>query len=91
VPFYVVSGDLVLEVVIKKIDAQGRLVLPREWRLSALKETDEVILLIFDDHIKIVPHNTNLSRYIDSVEVDVENFADYHELRRELRAKREGY
>ena len=78
------------EVVTKKIDAQGRLVLPREWRVSALKETDEVVLLIFDDHIKIVPRNIDLSRYIDSVEVDVENFADYHELRRELRAKTRG-
>lgn len=80
-----------LKVVTKKIDAQGRLVLPREWRVRALKETDEVLLLIFDDHIKIIPHNIDLSRYIDSVEVDVENFANYHELRRELRAKREGY
>ena len=59
-----------LEVVTKKIDAQGRLVLPREWGVSALKETDEVVLLIFDDHIRIVPRNIDLSRYIDSVEVD---------------------
>jgi len=79
------------EVVTKKVDAQGRLVLPREWRTKALKGTDEVILLMFDDHIKIVPHNIDLSRYVNSIEVDVENFADYHKLRRELGAKREGY
>lgn len=80
-----------VQVVTKKVDAQGRLVLPHEWRVKALKETGEVILLMFNDYIKIMPHNIDLSRYIDSVEVDVENFADYHELRRELRAKREGY
>jgi len=79
-----------LEMVTKKIDAQGRLVLPHEWRVRALKETDEVLLLMFDDHIKIVPRNIDLSRYVDSIEVDVENFADYHKLRRELRAKLEG-
>ena len=87
----IVCGDYVLEVVTKKVDEQGRLVLPHKWRVRALKETDEVILLVFDDHIKIIPHNIDLSRYVDSVEVDVENFADYHELRRELKAKREGY
>jgi len=79
-----------LEMVTKKIDAQGRLVLPHEWRVRALKETDEVLLLMFDDHIKIVPRNIDLSRYVDSIEVDVENFADYHKLRRELGAKLEG-
>ena len=77
------------EVVTKKIDEQGRLVLPHEWRVRVLKETDEVVLLMFDDHIKILPRNVDLSRYVDSVEVDVENFANYHELRRELRAKPE--
>lgn len=90
-PFFIFSGDYMVQVVTKKVDAQGRLVLPHEWRVKALKETGEVILLMFNDYIKIMPHNIDLSRYIDSVEVDVENFADYHELRRELRAKREGY
>jgi len=80
-----------LQVVVKKIDRQSRLVLPREWRDGVLKETDEVVLLMTKDSIKIVPRNIDLSRYVNSVEVDVENFADYHALRRELRAKHGGY
>ena len=77
-------------VVVKKMDRQGRLVLPREWRVRMLKETDEVVLIMSEDSIKIVPRNIDLSRYVNSVEVDVENFADYHALRRELRAKHGG-
>ena len=77
-------------VVVKKIDRQGRLVLPREWRAQVLKENDEVVLLMSEDSLKIVPRNIDLSRYVNSIEVDVENFADYHALRRELRAKRGG-
>ena len=73
------------------MDRQGRLVLPREWRARMLKETDEVVLLMSEDSIKIVPRNIDLSRYVNSVEVDVENFADYHALRRELRTKHGGY
>jgi len=75
------------QVVVKKIDRQGRLVLPREWRAQVLKEKDEVVLLMSEDSLKIVPRNIDLSRYVNSIEVDVENFADYHALRRELRAK----
>ncbi|MEM2936669.1 MAG: AbrB/MazE/SpoVT family DNA-binding domain-containing protein [Candidatus Bathyarchaeia archaeon] len=80
-----------LHVVVKKVDRQGRLVLPREWRERVLKETDEVVLLMSDHSLMIVPHNIDLSRYVNSVEVDVENFADYHALRRELRTKHGGY
>lgn len=80
-----------VQMVVKRVDEQGRLVLPHEWRVKALKGTNEVVLLIFDDHIKLIPRNMDLSSYVNSVEIDVENFADYHKLRRELRSKREGY
>jgi len=79
------------QVVVKKVDRQGRLVLPRGWRDRVLKETDEVVLLMSEDSLKIVPRNIDLSRYVDSVEVDVENFADYRAFRRGLRAKHGGY
>jgi len=66
------------------------LVLPHEWRARALKETDEVVLLVSEEYIKIVRHNIDLSRYVNSVEVDAENFADYHALRQELRGRHGG-
>lgn len=38
--------------------------------------------------VEIFRRDIDLSKYVDSVEVDVENFEDYHELRRELRKVR---
>jgi len=34
---------------------------------------------------EIRPVDADLSRFVDAVEVDVEGFGDYHELRRKLR------
>jgi len=41
-----------------------------------------------DDKLEVYPGGADLSKYFDSVEVDVENFEDYHALRRELREVR---
>jgi 2-hydroxy-3-keto-5-methylthiopentenyl-1-phosphate phosphatase len=35
--------------------------------------------------VEIFPRDVDLSKYVDSVEVDVDNFEDYHEMRKELR------
>ena len=38
--------------------------------------------------VEIFPRDVDLSKYIDSVEVEVDNFEDYHEMRKELRRGR---
>ncbi len=39
--------------------------------------------------VEILPRDVDLSKYVDSVEVDVDNFGgDYHKLRKELREKK---
>ena len=38
--------------------------------------------------IEVFPRDVDLSKYVDSVEVEVDNFADYHEMRKELRKKK---
>jgi len=42
-------------------------------------------LIEHNDKLEILPADADLTKYFDSVEVDVSNFEDYHELRRELR------
>jgi len=34
---------------------------------------------------KILPDDSDLSRFVDAIEVEVEEFGDYHTLRRKLR------
>jgi AbrB family looped-hinge helix DNA binding protein len=75
-----------LKVEIKKIDSQGRIVLPVSWRRRM--KGDEVMVVEGEAKVEIFPRDADLSRYIDSVEVEVMNFEDYHELRKELRKKR---
>ncbi len=71
------------KVEIKKIDSHGRLSLPVEWR-RALKRR-EVVVIELDDRVEVLSRDADLAKYVDSVEVDVKNFEDYHKLRRDLR------
>ena len=75
-----------MKVEIKKIDSQGRVVLPISWR-RRMKE-DEVVVIEEKAKVDIFPRDVDLSKYVDSVEVDVDNFEDYHEMRKELRKKK---
>ncbi|MFQ6136030.1 MAG: hypothetical protein ACE5PM_02495 [Candidatus Hydrothermarchaeales archaeon] len=77
----------VAKVETKKVDSQGRISLPASWRKKALGEKKEVIVLDLDDHVEVLAKSSDLSKYVDSVVVDIENFEDYHALRKELRAK----
>lgn len=75
-----------MKVEIKKIDSQGRIVLPISWRRRI--KGDEVVVIEEEGKVEILPRDVDLSKYVDSVEVDVDNFGDYHELRKELREKK---
>jgi bifunctional DNA-binding transcriptional regulator/antitoxin component of YhaV-PrlF toxin-antitoxin module len=72
-----------VKVAIKRIDNQGRIVLPLSFR-RRLKQ-GAVLVVEREDRLEIYPVDAELSKYFDAVEVDVERFEDYHELRRELR------
>jgi AbrB family looped-hinge helix DNA binding protein len=71
------------KVEIRPVDAQGRIILPRDWR-NRLK-TGSVIITEEDDRLEIRPADADLSRFVDAVEVDADTFGDYHALRRTLK------
>jgi len=50
-----------------------------------------LLLLEMDEKLEVYPGGADLSKYFDSVEVDVKNFEDYHALRGELRGVRGRY
>ena len=76
-------------MVVKEMDRQGRLVIPKEWRDEVL-EGNKVVIVRRDDSIEIKPYKeTDLTKYFDSVEVELESdLSDWHSVRRELRAQR---
>ena len=75
-----------MKVEIKKMDSQGRVVLPITWRRRM--KSDEVMVVEERAKVEIFPREVDLSKYVDSVEVEVDNFEDYHEMRKELRKKK---
>jgi AbrB family looped-hinge helix DNA binding protein len=69
------------KVVIKRVDIQGRIVIPKEWRDKF--NTDEFILVLKDDRIELYPRVSNLTKLIDSINVE-ELPSDWHELKRKV-------
>ncbi len=75
---------------VRRVDKQGRIALPRDWRAKSLKEGKEVVVLQHDDDLIIRPRRrADMTQYFDTIEVDAnpEDFADYALLRRALLTK----
>jgi bifunctional DNA-binding transcriptional regulator/antitoxin component of YhaV-PrlF toxin-antitoxin module len=73
-----------MKVEVKKIDAHGRIVLPVSWRRRG---DAEMVIVEKKEKVEIFPRDVDLSKYVDSVDVEVGTFDDYHELRKALRKK----
>jgi hypothetical protein len=61
---------------------------PRADRAAFFLETranDELVVVERDGKVEIFPWDVDLSNYVDAVEVEIDQFADYHELRKALR------
>lgn len=77
-----------VEVEVKGVDEQGRIILPKTWREKYLKNKKAVIQAK-GDTIEIKPLTSiDLSEYFDKIEVDVRSdLSDWHKVRKELRGK----
>lgn len=77
-----------MEVEVKTIDNQGRIMLPKSWRDRYLKNKKAIVSLK-GDLIEIRPfENTDLTKYFDKIEVDLKaDLSDWHKVRQELRRK----
>jgi len=77
-----------LEIEIKTVDNQGRIMLPKEWRDRYLKNKKAIVALK-GDLVEIRPfENADLTKFFDTVEVDLKaDLSDWHRVREELRGK----
>ena len=65
-------------VEVKKVDSQGRLILPSDWRSDHLKETQEVYLIKRENYIKIIPkQKVDLEKFFDKADLDVSAIGDW--------------
>ncbi len=72
-------------VIIKKVDKQGRVVLPKEWR-DRHGGPNKVLLIVQNDTIILKPYKPpNLTRFFDRIQVDLKSdLSDWKSVRREL-------
>ena len=72
-------------VIIKDVDKQGRLVLPKNWRKKYVKR-GKIVLRIEGDKIIIKPYVlADLTEFFDKVEADIKSdLADWKSVRREI-------
>ncbi|ASJ04674.1 division/cell wall cluster transcriptional repressor MraZ [Thermococcus barossii] len=69
-----------MEVLVKRFDPQGRLLLPKELRE---KLGEEVMIVDLGDRVELLPRKrADLTRFFDSVEV--EELKEWEELEGEL-------
>jgi len=72
-------------VEIKKVDKQGRIILPSDWRKRELKENDEVFIIKEKGILKIIPKKKpDLTKYFDSVDLGVDFIEEWDEFEREF-------
>ena len=76
--------------VIKHVDEQGRVVIPKKWRDEHLKDSSVVLLQITDGEIVVKSHQpVDITKYFNSLEVDIEADLDnWSDVKRELYKKR---
>ncbi len=72
-------------VEIKKVDKQGRIILPLDWRKEELKDNEEVFIIKEKGVLKIIPKKKpDLTKYFDSVDLGVDFIEEWEEFEREF-------
>jgi bifunctional DNA-binding transcriptional regulator/antitoxin component of YhaV-PrlF toxin-antitoxin module len=76
-----------MQVEIKTIDNQGRIILPKDWRDRYLRGK-KAIVVYKGDLVEIRPFaRSDLTKFFDKVEVDLKSdLSDWHKVRKELRS-----
>ncbi len=69
----------------KKVDKQGRFVLPADWRRAELKEAKEVYIFKREGYLKIVPKKkVDLTAFFDKADLGVDAIDDWDEFEKKF-------
>lgn len=75
-----------MEMVIKDVDEQGRIVIPKELR-KKYKIREKVVIRSGEGKIELIPlEEKELAKYFDVATADIRtDLSDWHKVRKELR------
>lgn len=72
-------------VEVRKVDSQGRLILPADWRESEIGESRELYVVKRKGYLKIIPkRQVDLTMNFDRVDLGVEAIGDWGEFEKKL-------
>ena len=72
-------------VEVKKLDAQGRLILPADWREAELSESRELYIIKRKGYLKIVPkRRVDLTEKFDKIDLGVEAIGSWKQFEKKF-------
>lgn len=68
----------------KKVDSQGRLILPSDWRVDNLKGKQKEVFVIKRKHyLKIIPkRRVDLTKFFDAADLDIDAIGEWTDFER---------
>jgi bifunctional DNA-binding transcriptional regulator/antitoxin component of YhaV-PrlF toxin-antitoxin module len=67
-------------IEIKKVDSQGRIILPADWRESEIDESRELYIIKRKGYLKIIPkRKVDLTQYFDKIDLGIEAIGSWKE------------
>jgi len=76
---------LIEGVEVKKVDSQGRIILPADWRESEVGSSLELYVVKRKGYLKIIPkRRVDLTANFDKVDLGVEAIGDWKEFEKKL-------
>ncbi|MEM2946252.1 MAG: hypothetical protein QXI87_07905 [Thermoproteota archaeon] len=74
-----------VRVEVKKVDSQGRVILPADWRESEMGGCKEIYIIKGKGYLKIIPkRKVDLTEYFDKVDLNIEAIGDWGEFERKI-------
>jgi bifunctional DNA-binding transcriptional regulator/antitoxin component of YhaV-PrlF toxin-antitoxin module len=72
-------------VELKKVDEQGRFILPADWREAELSESRELYVIKRKGYLKLVPKRRfDLTVCFDKIDLGVKSIGDWNEFEKKI-------
>ena len=76
-------------VEVKKVDSQGRIILPADWRETEIDESKELYIIKKKGYLKLVPkRRVDLTECFDKVDLGVESIGSWREFEKKFHEAR---
>ena len=65
-------------VEVKKVDIQGRIILPADWREAEIGESKELYIIKRKGYLKLIPkRRVDLTKFFDKADLGVESIGSW--------------